>query len=891
MNVIHLIWAELKAIVAKPHNIVVMVAVMCIPLLYAGMFLYGFWDAFGKTGQLPVAVVNQDSGAEIAGRQLHAGDDLVDNLKKDDNFKWSFVSEKKAEDGFKDNHYFMTVRIPSSFSENATTLSDQKVRPANIEYRINRDYNFISGKMADTGIKNLQTRISDAITKTYAKTMYTQIDKLTDGLADASKGANDLSGGGKSELAGLNQLKSGFKDLANGTGQLTDGSEKLTGGASELNDGAKTLNSGVQQYTGAVSNQIAPGSNQLASGLNQLNSGIQQQNLGGNVNRLNSGMQDFYAIIQGLPQQIDHSINPAQIGNTAMQQVAGNKTEIQSAARKQVKNNEKQIIQSAQSSINHSEVEAAALAAANSQPGGTIQEQADANASKITKTISDSVKSQATIDQVTAGLNNNKQLNQLLLSLLNKAGYDPHTSKAVINNLYNVMAQSTTSTIGESVNSGKNTNAIASSLQTSAEETIKKTASGTAQRVAPAAAVATAEQIAPETALSTAQQVSRQTATETAAQMKSGVIENMQQKDPRTGLTLNSAARQLADGTAQLSGRNGIPLITSSVSQATQGAQTLNSGLNQLNSNSASLANGSSALAGNTGKLANGAASLTNGLSGLSSGQQQLSNGTNKVAGGAQQIYKGNSKLAGSLSDAHSQLAETPTDDSHAQKFSEPVRLIDSSNQAVDTFGSGFTPYFICIGLFVGALVLTLIYDLGKPAGLATAGWNIALSKYFITILMSVAQALLVDLAVLGGLGLSVDHPWTFIGFTILTSMSFMAIIQWLAGSFNNEGRFVALVILLFQLVTSGGAYSIELIPGWLQKISPILPMTYAVNGFRNIIDGGQHQMLVNNSIALLVFILVGLLLSIITFSIKFHRDQKNNKAGKLSGSPMELSN
>jgi putative membrane protein len=118
--------------------------------------------------------------------------------------------------------------------------------------------------------------------------------------------------------------------------------------------------------------------------------------------------------------------------------------------------------------------------------------------------------------------------------------------------------------------------------------------------------------------------------------------------------------------------------------------------------------------------------------------------------------------------------------------------------------------------------------------------------------------------------------------------MSYMAIIQWLAGSFNNEGRFVAIVILIFQLVTSGGAYAIELIPKWLQSASHILPMTYSVNGLRNIIDGHQHQMLVNNSWVLLLFIVVALSLSMITFSIKFRHTHKIIRANDYEGTPVE---
>lgn len=946
MNVIQLIWAELKEIVSKPHHIVVMVAVMCVPLLYAGMFLYGFWDAFGKTGNLPVAVVNQDNGAKIAGKQIEAGHDLVTNLKKNHDFKWQFVSEKAAQDGFKNNHYFMIVRIPSSFSKNATTLSDNQLKPANIHYRINRDYNFISGKMADAGMQKLKARLSSEITKTYAKTMYTQINQLTKGLGTAAKGSNDLTRGSKSEVAGLNQLKNGYKSLLSGTtklqsgagkladgasqlysgaGQLSGGASAVSTGAGKLNTGASTLSGGaskiasgnsqlssgagkladgatslssgagqlgqgISQYTGAVGNQLLPGANKLTSGLTQLNGGIQSQNLVGQVNQLNSGMQEFNSIIQGLPVQINNSINPATIGEAAKQQTIANQSAIENGAVSQA---------------------------------GDLKSQSDAAASKITDSTTNSINNSKS--DISSALKEN--LTTLLVKTIKAA--NPSMNDLDANSLATQIldnksqtskltpSDEITSTIIGNINQGisNQKSTISASLTTEAEKTIKQTASGTAQQVA------------------------QQTASSTASQIKSGIASSFTQKDPTTGLTLNSAAQQLASGTSQLAGSNGIPLIASSVNQLTSGSGQLYGGLNTLNGNSSALtsgaaavkngasslsggasslsggastlANGASSLAGGATSLANGASSLSSGsqqlvsgtnrissgagaltgganalasgLNSAASGQQKLASGTNQAASGAQKIYSGNQKLGSSLSDAHSQLAKTPTNNAHATKFSQPVTSIDGSHQSVGTFGSGFAPYFICIGLFVGALLLTIIYDLGKPAGLATAGWNIALSKYFITILMSVCQALLVDLVVLKGLGLQVDHPLTFIGFTILTSMSFMAIIQWLAGSFNNEGRFVAIVILLFQLVTSGGAYAVELIPKWLQHVSPLFPMTYAVNGFRNLIDGNQQAMLARNAVALLVFILIFLTLSMITFSIKFHYNRTHGRSEQIA--------
>ncbi|MFT8361869.1 MAG: YhgE/Pip domain-containing protein [Sporolactobacillus sp.] len=886
MNLIHLIVAELKAIVAKPHNIIVMLAVMCVPLLYAGMFLYSFWDAFGETGKLPVAVVNQDQGAKIAGKTLNAGKDLVKQLKKNDEFKWKFVSEKEAQNGFHNNKYFMTVRIPASFSKHATTLADGTVKPAQMIYRLNADYNFIASRMADAGEKELKSRISAEITKTYAQSMYKQLDELTDGLKQASAGSTKLTKGAKKELTGLNQLKNGFESLASGTATLQSGTAQLASGAQQLNSGAGTLSTGVQHYTGAVSGQLVPGAAQLTNGLNQLNSGIQSQNLVGQVNQLNNGMQAFDSIINGLPAQFNSSINPAAIGSAAAQQVAANKSAIETNALSTVQGNKNQIEQAAGQSLDAASIGEQAIAQANASANGTIADQSLQGAEGITGLVSKNVTDSESSIQNGLRYNSNgsdSSLYQALYSVyLAGAGGDSAKAAAAANAAINQIASNVTQEIAGSINSTATNKAIAAGLQQSSENTIKQTAVGTAQQVAPAAAYAAAQQIAPTTAYATAQQTAQQTASGTASQIKSGVVSGLNQKDPSTGLTLNAAAQQLAAGTSQLAGGNGLPLLASSVNQAAQGANQLNSGLNQLNSNSAALAGGAKTLAQSTGKLANGADQLTTGASALASGQDKLASGANQLSDGAEKIYQGNQTLGTNLSTAHGQLAKTPTDGAHAQQFATPVHASNQSHQSVDTFGSGFAPYFISLGLYVGALLLTIIFDLGRPSGQATSGWAIALSKFFITLLMSIGQSLLIDIIVLKGLGLHVSNPMLFVAYTILTSMSFMAIIEWLAGSFDNEGRFACIVILILQLVSSGGAYAIQLIPNWLQNVANFLPMTYSVNGFRAIIDGHQPALLSFNATVLWIFVLVAVGLSILTFTIRFnhklHQDSLKNQ-------------
>ena len=115
---------EWKAILKNWKVLGVVVALLFVPFMYGGIFLSSTWDPYGNTSDLPVAVVNNDVKAEYEGETLNVGDELVEELKDNDDLDWHFVSEQEAKKGFKDGDYYMIVTIPEDFSKNASTVLD-----------------------------------------------------------------------------------------------------------------------------------------------------------------------------------------------------------------------------------------------------------------------------------------------------------------------------------------------------------------------------------------------------------------------------------------------------------------------------------------------------------------------------------------------------------------------------------------------------------------------------------------------------------------------------------------------------------------------------------------------------------------------------------------------
>lgn len=263
---------EWKSLLNSKFMIAVMVAIILIPTIYTAIFVGAMWDPYGRLEQLPVAVVNEDKPIEYQGKQLHVGDDLVKNMKKDNSLGFHFVDEKTAEEGLADGKYYMIIQIPEEFSKNATTLTEDKAKKMELHYVTNPGENYIASKMSETAIGRIQQSIQKEITTQYTKTMFEQLDTIGQGFEEASEGTLQLTDGTAKLQDGNSQLTDGLTTLADGTLSLQSGSEALQQGIVSYTDGVTTLQQGAQVLQGN-SGKLRTGVDSVAGGLTSLKAG------------------------------------------------------------------------------------------------------------------------------------------------------------------------------------------------------------------------------------------------------------------------------------------------------------------------------------------------------------------------------------------------------------------------------------------------------------------------------------------------------------------------------------------------------------------------------------------------------------------------------------------
>lgn len=691
--------AELKNILSNRKVLVPIIAILFIPVLYAGMFLWAFWDPYAYLEDLPVAIVNQDEGGELNGEHLQLGKDLSEKLTDSSQFDFHVVDKKEGYQGLEDQDYYILVEIPKDFSQNATTLLDDQPQKLMLKYVPNEGANFLSAQIGETAMREVKAEISKQIVATYSEGIFEKVTEMAGGLEKASDGAAQLNDGTSQLNDGVEKIKENLELLAGKSIEFEQGVQSAAAGSTTLAQGSQVLNQGLQEIDAKLP-QLVTGTAKTQAGAEQIKNelpagiaaGIKDQ-LAASTTQLNGGIDQF----------------ESQLGQALSAQIAG-----QMAAQ------QKQL---------------AAALIANGVPEDTVNQ---------------------------------------------------------------IMAQ----------------------------------------------AAPTQEQVA---------QVITPGLHQGFTQFKTGV--NEQLLSSTTGL--EAQFKQQTD-----------PVFN----QLIAGISEINSNQAKLQQGIHQLAEGSAALNGGANQLSSGMGELSAGADKFVDGTGQLADGSADLKAGSEKLQDGTTELKDKLADGAEQATAVQADDDTYDMMGEPVKVEKDAINAVPNYGTGFAPYFISLGLFVGALLLSIVFPLRDPAVQPKSGIQWFLSKFGVITIVGVIQALVVDFILLVGLGIQVKSLPLFIVTSIITSIVFITLVQMLVTTLADAGRFVAILILIMQLTTSAGTFPLQLIPNALQAVNAYLPMTYTVQAFKAVISSGDFSYMWHNNLILLAFAAGFMLVTLGYFTIKFKR-------------------
>lgn len=344
-----------------------------------------------------------------------------------------------------------------------------------------------------------------------------------------------------------------------------------------------------------------------------------------------------------------------------------------------------------------------------------------------------------------------------------------------------------------------------------------------------------------------------------------------------TGITtgaskLYAGTQSLVSGTSNLGKiTNGIQSLKTALTQVKQGTTSLNNGIENLQNGTTKLSEGSSSLETGLEKLSSSSSTVDNAIETLNEGSKTAYDGSNQLVEGVQ-TFK--TSIDEGLQDTKEQLKSL----NGIEEFGEnPVEFKTEEYGKVDSYGIAFTPLFLCIGLWVGALMayVVLYYDHDERFGIFGMNAKNKVLQNLVYLGLGAIEGLITGWLLKVGLGYEIQNLALYYGASILIGITFMSIIQFLIRNFGDIGKFLALIILVLQLAAAGGTFPIETIDKGFQAVSPYLPMTYSIKLLREVLVPTA-----SNFKGTYIGILVGIIAvtMLITFVVDIINKRKNEE-------------
>lgn len=262
-NTFKIFFSDIKSLSRHFFAVLVVIAIMIIPALYAWVNIYANSDPYGNTGNISVAVASDDQGYE--GQNM--GESVLEGLKDNKSINWVFTgSTDKAIKGVESGKYYAAIVIGENFSRNMYDLKSALTdNESTVTYYKNAKTNAIAVKITDTAAETVQNNVKVQYLKVLFQTVFTKGQELGEDI-DEEQAVNAV-------IAQLTDLSKSLRHYSNSVGRFVSDSSSisyfLSGiGSSSANASAAlsgsqaTLNSAQAAVTNAQTSI-----DQLANGL------------------------------------------------------------------------------------------------------------------------------------------------------------------------------------------------------------------------------------------------------------------------------------------------------------------------------------------------------------------------------------------------------------------------------------------------------------------------------------------------------------------------------------------------------------------------------------------------------------------------------------------------
>lgn len=240
-NIRNIFHADLRRLTASAVAVVIIMGLCLIPCLYAWFNILSNWDPYGpdSTGNISVAVSNEDKGIDIFGLHLNVGELVLEKLHGNDQMGWVFMdSTDEALDSVNSGDCYAALVVPEDFTGDLFSIINGELKHPQIIYYENEKKNAIAPKITNKAKNAVQDQINDTLVETVGDVLHGVRSVLHAFGIDSKQAAEHIMQRLDQSVVDLGNLQDTLQSLQ---GLLESSDKALDAGSITLGDLEKVL--------------------------------------------------------------------------------------------------------------------------------------------------------------------------------------------------------------------------------------------------------------------------------------------------------------------------------------------------------------------------------------------------------------------------------------------------------------------------------------------------------------------------------------------------------------------------------------------------------------------------------------------------------------------------
>ncbi len=205
--------------------------------------------------------------------------------------------------------------------------------------------------------------------------------------------------------------------------------------------------------------------------------------------------------------------------------------------------------------------------------------------------------------------------------------------------------------------------------------------------------------------------------------------------------------------------------------------------------------------------------------------------------------------------------------DAVSEFMTSPIELTTTTFYEVEDYGSGMTPFYTNLALWVGGMVLIALLkqEVDEDEKVKKFTLNQAyFGRKLIFILLSVVQSLIIGLGDVYLLKVQCMHPGLFVLTGVVAGLIYLSLIYAVTAAFKHIGRAIFVFLVIIQIPGATGTFPVEMMGGFYKAIYRLMPFTYSNGAMRECIGGLYYNTWLKDMGILAAYLLLSLFIGVV---------------------------